>query len=219
MRVVIGEDSALFREGVAALLESAGHQVVGRAADGPAAVAQTLATRPDVVVLDVRMPPEHRDEGVHAARQIRAARPTQPVMLLSQHVEAKKSVDLVSQGAFGYLLKDRVLDVDDFLASLAQVAEGGSVLDPEVVRRLVDVAVARSRLETLTARETEVLTMMAEGRSNRAIAARLWLTGRTVETHVSSILTKLDLFATGDDNRRVLAVLAYLEATGATPSR
>jgi DNA-binding NarL/FixJ family response regulator len=160
------------------------------------------------------MPPAYDDEGVQAALTIRAENPGQPVLLLSQHVEARRSVELVSQGGVGYLLKDRVLDVDEFLAALERVAGGGSVLDPEVVGRLVDVAAARSRLDVLTARETEVLGLIAEGRSNKAIAARLWLTERTVETHVGSILSKLALFATSDDHRRVLAVLAYLEAAG-----
>lgn len=214
MRVVIGEDSALFREGLAALLESAGHEVVGRAADGDAAVAQVLAHRPDIAVLDVRMPPSHTDEGARAAVAIRDAMPDQPVLLLSQHVETKASVALVAKGGFGYLLKDRVLDVDEFLAALQRVAAGGSALDPEVVGRLVATARATATMEALTPRESEVLGLMAEGRSNRAIAQRLWLTERTVETHVSSIMTKLGLASTADDHRRVLAVLAYLEATG-----
>ena len=214
MRVVIGEDSALFREGLAALLESAGHSVVGRSADGDDAVAQVLLHRPDIAVLDVRMPPSFTDEGARAAVAIRQERPDQAVLLLSQHVETKASVTLVSQGRFGYLLKDRVLDVDEFLGALQRVAGGGTALDPEVVSRLVATAQATATLSSLTPRETEVLALMAEGRSNKAIAQRLWLTDRTVETHVSSILAKLGLPSTADDHRRVLAVLAYLEATG-----
>ena len=210
MRVVIGEDSALFREGLAALLASAGHEVVGKAADGDEAVVQVLRHDPDVAVLDVRMPPSRTDEGARAAVAIREQRPGQPVLLLSQHVETRTSVTLVAQGGFGYLLKDRVLDVDEFLGALERVAAGGTALDPEVVARLVTTARASAALDALTPRETEVLGLMAEGRSNRAIAQRLWLTDRTVETHVGSILTKLGLAATAHDHRRVLAVLAYL---------
>jgi DNA-binding NarL/FixJ family response regulator len=214
VRVVIGEDSALFREGLAALLGSAGHQVVGKAADGDEAVEQVLRHGPDVAVLDVRMPPTRTDEGARAAVAIRDERPDQPVLLLSQHVETRASVTLVARGGFGYLLKDRVLDVEEFLGALERVAAGGTALDPEVVARLVTTARASAALDALTPRETEVLALMAEGRSNRAIAARLWLTDRTVETHVGSILTKLGLAATAQDHRRVLAVLTYLEATG-----
>ena len=214
MRVVIGEDSALFREGLAALLESAGHDIVGRAADADTAVERVLSLRPDVAVLDVRMPPSHSDDGARAALEVRTACPEQPVLLLSQHVETRHAVTLVGQGRFGYLLKDRVLEVDEFLAALDRVADGGTALDPEVVRRLVTTAQATSALDALTPRKTEVLELMAEGRSNKAIAKRLWLTDRTVETHVSSILAKMDLPAADDDHRRVRAVLAYLTATG-----
>jgi DNA-binding NarL/FixJ family response regulator len=219
VRVVIGEDSALFREGLAALLESAGHQVVGRAGDEAGAVEAVLRSRPDIAVLDVRMPPSHSDDGARAAVDIRRQSPGQAVLLLSQHIETRHSVTLVSQGRFGYLLKDRVLDVDEFLAALDRVASGGTALDPEVVRRLVTTARATSALDELTPRESDVLELMTEGRSNRAIAQRLWLTTRTVETHVSSIMAKLDLPNAADDHRRVLAVLAYLTATGrATPA-
>ncbi len=214
MHVVIGEDSALFREGLAALLESAGHEIVGRAVDADAAVEQVLALRPDIAVLDVRMPPAHTDDGARAAVAVRSVCPEQPVLLLSQHVETRHAVTLVGQGRFGYLLKDRVLDVDDFLSALERVAAGGTALDPEVVRRLVTTAQASSALDALTPRELDVLELMAEGRSNKAVAKRLWLTDRTVETHVSSILSKMNLPATADDHRRVRAVLAYLAATG-----
>jgi DNA-binding NarL/FixJ family response regulator len=216
MRVVIGEDSALFREGLAALLETAGHEVVGKAADEAGAVDAVLRLRPDIAVLDVRMPPSQRDDGARAAVAIRTQAPEQAVLLLSQHIETRHSVALVSQGRFGYLLKDRVLDVEEFLAALDRVASGGTALDPEVVRRLVTTARATSALDALTPRETDVLELMAEGRSNRAIAQRLWLTTRTVETHISSIMTKLGLANAADDHRRVLAVLAYLAATGRT---
>lgn len=210
MRIVIGEDSALFRESLAALLVSTGHDVVGRVADPDQAVAEVLRLEPDVAVLDVRMPPGFTDEGVRVALDIRAQRPRQPILLLSQHVETRTSLPLVSRGGFGYLLKDRVLNVEELLDALQRVAAGGSALDPEVVGRLVGVARATSRLDSLTARETEVLALIAEGRTNLAVAHRLWLTERTVETHVSNIFTKLDLSATSDDHRRVLAVLTYL---------
>ena len=209
MRVVIGEDSVLFREGLGALLESAGHDVVGRAATASAAVAQTRAHLPDVVVLDIRMPSD--DEGIAAALEIRAWDPPTPVLLLSQHIETRRTVDLVTTGAIGYLLKDRVLDVDEFLAALGRVAAGGTALDPEVVTRLLGAARSRSVLDALTPRETDVLTLMAEGWSNAAIAQRLFLSERTIETHTGSIFAKLALPESPDGNRRVRAILAYLK--------
>jgi DNA-binding NarL/FixJ family response regulator len=215
VRIVIGEDSVLFREGLARLLEDAGHEVVARAGDAPGVEGAVAATAPDLAVIDIRMPPDGTDDGARAARRIRAAHPALGIVLLSQHVESRHSVELVAQGRFGYLLKDRVLDVDDFLEALRRVAAGGSALDPEVVRRLL----ARSRrcdpLDALTAREREVLALMAEGRTNVGIARRLWLTERTVETHVGSIMTKLGLAVSEEHNRRVLAVLAHL---GASPT-
>jgi DNA-binding NarL/FixJ family response regulator len=214
VRVVIGEDSALFREGVAALLSGSGYDVVGTAADAPTLVELVDSTLPDIVVIDVRMPPDLTDDGARAAARIRADHPGLPVLLLSAHVETRHSLPLVSQGAFGYLLKDRVLDVDDFLATIERVAAGGSALDPEVVGRLV-AARSESAVASLTPRELEVLRLMAEGRTNLGISRRLWLTERTVETHVSSIMAKLDLAPDDDGHRRVLAVLAYLEADGA----
>ncbi|MGX4692513.1 response regulator transcription factor [Streptomyces sp. JNUCC 63] len=210
MRVVIGEDSALFREGLARLLADAGYEVVAKAHNAPELVSAVMATRPDLAVVDIRMPPDLTDDGVRAARRIRDARPELGIVLLSQHVETRHSVDLVSRGRFGYLLKDRVFDVDDFLDALRRVAAGGSALDPEVVSRLIGAHRAADPLASLTAREREVLALMAEGRTNVGIARRLWLTHRTVETHVSSILTKLGLANSAEDHRRVLAVLLYL---------
>lgn len=214
MRVVIGEDSALFREGLARLLADAGHDVVALARDAPAALTAIREDRPDLAVLDIRMPPDNEDDGARAAAAARTENPGLGIVLLSQHIETRHSVGLVTAGRFGYLLKDRVMDVDDFLDALERVAGGGSALDPEVVARLLTVSRARDgALARLTPRESEVLALMAEGRTNVGIAGRLWLTERTVETHVSSILAKLGLGSAGEaDHRRVLAVLAWLDA-------
>jgi DNA-binding NarL/FixJ family response regulator len=213
VRIVIGEDSALFREGLASLLIDAGHEIVAKAADAPSLVRAVAQTAPDLAVIDIRMPPDHTDDGARAAREIRASRPGLGIVLLSQHVETRHSVDLVSSGRFGYLLKDRVLDVDDFLDALRRVAAGGSALDPEVVGRLIGNHRSGDPLATLTAREREVLAAMAEGRTNVGIARRLWLTERTVETHIGSILAKLGLAADDEIHRRVQAVLVYLGRT------
>jgi DNA-binding NarL/FixJ family response regulator len=210
VRIVIGEDSALFREGLASLLTDAGHEIVAKAADAPALVKAVIQTGPDLAVIDIRMPPDHTDDGARAAREIRAIRPGLGIVLLSQHVETRHSVELVSSGRFGYLLKDRVLDVDDFLDALRRVAAGGSALDPEVVGRLIGNHRTGDPLATLTAREREVLAAMAEGRTNMGIARRLWLTERTVETHIGSIMAKLGLAADDESHRRVQAVLLYL---------
>jgi DNA-binding NarL/FixJ family response regulator len=212
VRIVIGEDSALFREGLARLLEDAGHEVVARTGDAASLVAAVRATRPDLALVDVRMPPDLTDDGARAARQIRADFPELGIVLLSQHVETRHSVELVASGRFGYLLKDRVLDVDDFFDALRRVAAGGSALDPEVVARLLAVHRRSDPLASLTPRECDVLALMAEGLSNQGIARRLWLTERTVETHVSSLMAKLGLPDRAEDNRRVLAVLAHLRA-------
>jgi DNA-binding NarL/FixJ family response regulator len=213
MRIVIAEDTALLREGLAGLLEDAGHAVVARVGDAEALLAVVAEHEPDLAVVDVRMPPTYDDEGMKAAAEIRRAHPTTAVLVLSQHVEARHAVDLVgSGGGFGYLLKDRVLDVDSFLDAAQRVSEGGTALDPEVVKHLIAPGHGDDPLATLTPREREVLALMAEGRSNASIARQLWLTERTVETHVSSILGKLDLAPSGDGHRRVLAVLAYLRA-------
>ncbi len=212
MRVVIGEDSALFREGLARLLADAGHEIVAKVGDAPTLVAAVATHEPDLAIIDVRMPPDLTDDGARAARQVRAAHPTLGILLLSQHVETRHSVELVASGGFGYLLKDRVFDVDDFLDTLRRVAAGGSALDPEVVARLLGPRRAGDPMSALTAREREVLALMAEGRTNVGIARRLWLTDRTVETHVGSILAKLGLANSDEDHRRVLAVLMYLSA-------
>lgn len=210
MRVVIGEDSTLFREGLASLLADAGHEIVAKAGDAEALEAAVHEHQPDIAIVDVRMPPDNTDDGARAARRLRAAYPALGILVLSQHVEARHSVDLVTGGAFGYLLKDRVLDVNDFLDALSRVAAGGSALDPEVVGRLLRPRGHESPLALLTAREREVLALMAEGRTNLGIAQRLFLSERTVETHVASILAKLDLDTSEVDHRRVLAVVAYL---------
>lgn len=209
MRIVIGEDSALFREGLARLLEDAGHEVVGRAADATTLVEVVERERPDLAIIDVRMPPDGIDDGARAARALRKRMPGLAIVMLSQHVETRHSVEMVSQGHFGYLLKDRVFDVDDFLDALRRVSEGGSALDPEVVATLLATR-RQDPLSTLTPRERNVLELMAEGRTNVGIARRLWLTDRTVETHISSIIRKLGLAESEEEHRRVLAVLTWL---------
>jgi DNA-binding NarL/FixJ family response regulator len=212
VRVVIAEDTVLLREGLAGLLEDAGHEVVGRAGDADALLALVGEHAPDLAVVDVRMPPGFDDEGTRAAAEIRRSHPGTAVLVLSQHIETRHVVELVAAGGgFGYLLKDRVLDVDDFLDAARRVSEGGSALDPQVVATLV--ARPTHALEELTPREREVLSLMAEGRTNAGIARRLWLTEKTVETHVRTILMKLGLPVSSDDHRRVLAVLTYLRAS------
>jgi DNA-binding NarL/FixJ family response regulator len=211
MRVVIAEDTVLLREGLAGLLEDAGHEVVGRAGDADSLLALVGEHAPELAVVDVRMPPDYDDEGTRAAAQIRRDYPQTAVLVLSQHIETRHIVDLVAAGGgFGYLLKDRVLDVDDFLDAARRVAGGGSALDPQVVATLIGAPRPVSALDELSPREREVLALMAEGRTNAGIAQRLWLTEKTVETHVRTILMKLGLQQNSDDHRRVLAVLAYL---------
>lgn len=210
MRVVVAEDSVLFREGLVRLLEDGGHEVVAAVGDGEALVEEVAARTPDIVVVDVRMPPTMTDEGLRAVHALRAADPHQPVLLLSQHIETRLLSDLVGTEAFGYLLKDRVLRVDDFLDAVRRVGAGGSALDPVVVGALVATPRADDRLGELTGRELEVLERLAQGLSNAAIAEGLVVTERTVEAHVRSIFTKLGLLESGSTHRRVLAVLAYL---------
>jgi DNA-binding NarL/FixJ family response regulator len=210
VRIVIGEDSAVLREGLALLLKQAGHDVVASVADTPAVVGAVLEHEPDLLITDIRMPPTMTDDGARAARELRRMRPGLPVLLLSQHIETTESTELVATGAFGYLLKDRVLDLDDFLDAVRRVAGGGSALDPEVVSALVAAPRPAPSYAQLTDREREVLALVAEGRSNAAVATRLHTTERTVETHVRHIFLKLGLHDSTDDHRRVLAVLAYL---------
>jgi DNA-binding NarL/FixJ family response regulator len=214
MRVVIAEDAVLLREGLAGLLEDAGHSVVARVGDGEALLAVVAEHDPDLAIVDVRMPPTYEDEGMRAAVEIRKLHPHTGVLVLSQQVESRFAVELVgSEGGFGYLLKDRVLDVAEFLDAAERVSRGGSALDPEVVKQLLSPPQGGDPLADLTPREREVLALVAEGRSNASIAKELWLTEKTVETHVRSILGKLDLPQDGDTHRRVLAVVTYLRAS------
>jgi len=207
---VIAEDQVLLREGLRRLFEDAGHDVVGAVEDADRLRAAVSEHEPELAVVDVRMPPSFTDEGIRAAQWIREAHPAIGVLVLSQHVESAGAVGLVSQGGFGYLLKDRVLHVSEFLEAAERVALGGSALDPEVVASLVGGE--RDALGALTDREREVLSLMAEGLTNNAIARRLTLTERTVEGHVRSVLMKLDPPASEDGHRRVLAVIASLRA-------
>ncbi len=214
MRIVIAEDTVLLREGLAGLLEDAGHTVLARVGDAESLLAVVAEHEPELAIVDVRMPPTYEDEGMRAAVEIRRAHPGTAVLVLSQHVESRFAVELVgSGGGFGYLLKDRVLDVDEFLDAAERVTNGGSALDPEVVKQLLAPPREGEALADLTPREREVLGLMAEGRTNAGIARQLWLTEKTVETHVRSILGKLDLPPDGDTHRRVVAVLTYLRAS------
>jgi DNA-binding NarL/FixJ family response regulator len=211
VRIVIAEDHALLRDGLTRLLEAFDFTVVATVDNGPAVLPALIDHKPDVAVVDVRLPPTFTDEGLRAAIAARTAIPGLPVLVLSQHVEPLYARELLGDraGGVGYLLKDRVSNVAQFVDAVHQVAEGGTVMDPEVVARLLD----RSRpLDVLTAREREVLGEMAAGRSNAAIAARLFVTEKAVSKHINNIFTKLGLPPSDDDNRRVLAVLAYLNA-------
>jgi DNA-binding NarL/FixJ family response regulator len=214
MRVVVGEDSVLLREGIVRLLRDAGFDVVGQAGDAEELVRKVTAFRPDAAVVDIRMPPTNTDDGLRAALEIRKRLPGTGVLILSQYVEAGYALELISDssGGVGYLLKDRVADVDRFIDAVHRVGTGGSVLDPEVVANLVGRRRRDDPLAVLTPREREVLELMAEGRSNQGIAERLVITERAVEKHVTSILDKLGLAPTPDDHRRVLAVLTFLRA-------
>jgi DNA-binding NarL/FixJ family response regulator len=209
---VIAEDQVLLREGLARLFGDAGHEPVATVGDAQHLLQVVLGHKPDLVVVDVRMPPTFTDEGARAAKQIKHALPELGVLVLSQHIETEHAVSLVQLGGFGYLLKDRVLEVADFLEAAERVANGGSALDPKVVATLVSPAGADDRLSDLSEREREVLGLMAEGLKNAAIGRRLFLSERTVEAHVRHVLTKLDIPQSDDAHRRVLAVLAHLEA-------
>jgi DNA-binding NarL/FixJ family response regulator len=212
VRVVIAEDAALFREGLVRLLEDRGHQVCAAVADGDALLAAAARHRPDVAVVDVRMPPTHTDEGLRAALELRRRHPGTGVLVLSQYVETRYAARLLAGNAagIGYLLKDRVADVAEFADALARVAAGGTALDPEVVSQLLGAGRHAPGLAALTPREREVLSLMAEGRSNAGIAATLVISAGVVEKHVASIFGKLGLPPAEGDNRRVLAVLRFL---------
>jgi DNA-binding NarL/FixJ family response regulator len=212
VRVVLAEDSVLLREGIARILDEAGIEVVGQAGNADDLLRKVRAHKPDVAITDIRMPPSHTDEGLRAAHEIRGELPEVGVLVLSQYVEEGYALDLLADNAagLGYLLKDRVGDVDAFLDAVRRVADGGSALDPEVVSQLLGRKRRDDPLDELTPREREVLGLMAEGRSNQAIAEALVVTERAVEKHVTSIFSKLGLVNTPEDHRRVLAVLAYL---------
>jgi DNA-binding NarL/FixJ family response regulator len=213
VRVVVAEDDVLLREGLVSLLNRFGFDVVGQAGDGPSLLALVRDTKPELVVTDIRMPPTHGNEGLDAARVIRAELPDTAIMVLSAHVDVDQAMELLRGGrGIGYLLKSRVTDVADFVDTLKRIANGATVVDPALVSELVSASRRGDPLSALSARELEVLALMAEGRSNVGIAHRLWVTEGTVEKHVSNILSKLDLPATEDAHRRVLAVITFLEA-------
>jgi DNA-binding NarL/FixJ family response regulator len=210
---VLADDDVLLREGLASLLERSGFEVVGQAGDGEGLLALVRERRPELAIVDIRMPPTHSTEGLEAARVIRGEMPETGILMLSAHVEVEHAMELLRSGQrIGYLLKSRVTAVDEFVETLGRIAKGGSVVDPALVQELVNARRVDDPLEELTAREREVLGLMAEGRSNAGIARQLWVAEGTVEKHVHSILGKLPLPATEDDHRRVLAVIAFLEA-------
>jgi DNA-binding NarL/FixJ family response regulator len=212
IRVVLAEDDVLLREGLASLLERSGFEVAGRAGDAEQLLALVRDQAPELAVVDIRMPPTHTSEGLEAARVIRQEFPETAILVLSAHVEVEHAMELLASGRrIGYLLKSRVTDVDEFIETLQRIVKGGSVVDPALVAELVTARRHKDPLAVLSAREQEVLARMAEGRSNAGIARRLWVTEGTVEKHVRSILTKLNLPETDDDHRRILAVLTYLE--------
>jgi DNA-binding NarL/FixJ family response regulator len=218
MQIVIAEDSGILREGLTELLTRRGHDVVAAVGDGEALRAAIAQHRPDVTVVDVRMPPSYTDEGLRAAIKLRRDYPGLGLLMFSQYIETRYATDLLSaasgRGAagIGYLLKDRVADVSEFVDALSRVAAGGTALDPEVVTQLLGASRRVDALDTLTTREREVLALMAEGRSNSAIASSLVISSRAVEKHIGNVFTKLSLPPSDDDHRRVLAVLRYLES-------
>jgi DNA-binding NarL/FixJ family response regulator len=212
-RVVLAEDDVLLREGLAGLLERSGFEVVGQSGEASELVELVREQQPDLAIIDIRMPPSHTTEGLDAARVIREDVPETAILVLSAHVEVEQATDLLASGeGVGYLLKTRVTDVEEFMETVERIVKGGSVVDPALVQELVAARRVEDPLDVLSPREREVLSLMAEGRSNAGIAHQLWITEGTVEKHVHSILTKLRLPATEDDQRRVLAVITYLDA-------
>jgi DNA-binding NarL/FixJ family response regulator len=213
LRVVIADDDVLLREGLASLLEQSGYKVVGQADDAPALLDLVREREPDLVIVDIRMPPDHQVEGLRAAQIIRAEQPDIGILVLSAHVEVEEAMELLASGSgIGYLLKTRLTNVSELIATVERIADGGSIVDPGLVQELVGARRREDPLEELTPREREVLALMAEGASNAGIARRLWVTEGTIEKHVHSILSKLQLPDTPDDHRRVLAVITFLEA-------
>jgi DNA-binding NarL/FixJ family response regulator len=212
VRVALADDDVLLREGLASLLERAGFEVIGRCGDASELIALVREHRPEIAIVDIRMPPSHTTEGLEAARMIREEVPETAILVLSAHVEVEHAMGILGSGErTGYLLKSRVTDVDDFVDTVERIVKGASVVDPALVQELVAARRANDPLEDLSPREREVLALMAEGRSNAGIARQLWVTEGTVEKHVHSILMKLRLPGTEDDHRRVLAVVAYLD--------
>jgi DNA-binding NarL/FixJ family response regulator len=214
LRIVIAEDAAIMRDGLTQTLVRRGHDVVAAVGDPAALLAAVAEHKPDVAVVDVRMPPTHTDEGLRAAREIRVEHPSVGVLVFSQYIEAQSAAELFAghPAGVGYLLKDRVADVSEFIEAIGRVAQGGTVLDPEVVSQLLGASRKAHALATLTAREREVLALIAEGRSNTAIAEALFITGGVVEKHIASIFAKLGLAPSDTDNRRVIAAIKYLES-------
>ena len=213
LRVIVADDDALLREGIASLLERSGFDVVGRVGNGTEALALARTEKPDLLVLDIRMPPTNTTEGLDVARVVREEQPETGILVLSAHVEVDDAMELLATGrAIGYLLKSRVTDVAEFVDSLQRIANGASVIDPALIQELVSAGRREDPLAVLSPREHEVLALMAEGRSNAGVARQLWLTEGTVEKHVRSILSKLNLPETTDDHRRVRAVITFLES-------
>ena len=212
-RVVLADDDVLLREGLAGLIERSGFEVVGQSGEASELVELVREQKPDLAIIDIRMPPSHTTEGLDAARVIREEVPETAILVLSAHVEVEQATDLLASGeGVGYLLKSRVTDVEEFMETVERIVKGGSVVDPALVQELVAARRVEDPLDVLSPREREVLSLMAEGRSNAGIAHQLWITEGTVEKHVHSILTKLRLPATEDDQRRVLAVITFLDA-------
>jgi DNA-binding NarL/FixJ family response regulator len=212
VRVVVADDDVLLREGLSSLLDRSGFEVVGQAGDATRLLELVRSIEPELVIVDIRMPPTHTTEGLDAAKQIRQDWPQVGILVLSAHAEVDHAMELLASGrGIGYLLKSRVSDVAEFIETLERIARGGSVVDPALVQELVTARKRNDPLAVVSERERDVLSLMAEGRSNAGIARRLWITEGTVEKHVRSILTKLGLPDTDDDHRRVLAVLTYLE--------